>query len=251
MSALTVRDARIAAVLFDMDGVLVDVSGSYRRAIRETAEALTGAPVSAEEVQGYKNRGGFNDDWALTHAIVKARGVEIGRDEVVAAFQARYLGAQWQGEPVGWDGYIAGEPALVRTETLEAAAERWALALVTGRPEAEARYTLARHGWTDLFPVVVAKEQTGDRPKPAPLGLTEALRQLGERRGTAIPSQQAAYIGDTVDDMRAARAAGMLAVGTVPPGLDFRSHAGLLTQAGAHAVLSAPDALPELIRTLA
>lgn len=47
------------AVLFDLDGVLIDVGASYRAAIRETAEYFTGEEVSAEEIQSFKDRGGL------------------------------------------------------------------------------------------------------------------------------------------------------------------------------------------------
>ena len=46
-----------AAVLFDLDGVLIDVSASYRAAIRETAEYFTGDEVTAEEIRGTRTGG--------------------------------------------------------------------------------------------------------------------------------------------------------------------------------------------------
>ena len=47
----------IPVMLFDMDGVLVDVSGSYRRAIEETVYHFTGREVQQEMIQRYKDRG--------------------------------------------------------------------------------------------------------------------------------------------------------------------------------------------------
>ena len=55
-------------LVFDMDGVLVDVTESYRETIARTAESFTGAAVTREQIQEYKNRGGFNDDWRLLSA---------------------------------------------------------------------------------------------------------------------------------------------------------------------------------------
>ena len=225
------------AVLFDMDGVLVDVSGSFRRAIEETVAAFTGRPPAPGTVQAYKDRGGFNDDWHLTHTLIADAGVEAERAAVVEAFQARYRGA-------GFDGYIAAEPALIATATLEALAARYALALVTGRPEAEARFTLARFGWDALFPVVVGMEAQAGRGKPDPYGLALALGALAVRPGAAV------YIGDLGDDMRAARAAGCRAVGIVPPYLPFATHSATLTDAGADVVLSTPDELPAVLDAL-
>jgi beta-phosphoglucomutase-like phosphatase (HAD superfamily) len=73
----------IKALLFDMDGVLVDVSRSYRRAIEETASHFTGRDIEAGTTQRYKNLGGFNDDWRLTHAIISDTGIQVPFSRVV------------------------------------------------------------------------------------------------------------------------------------------------------------------------
>jgi HAD superfamily phosphatase len=226
------------AVLLDLDGVLVDVSGSYRRAVEETAAAFLRRPLPPGTVQAWKDGGGFNDDWALTHALVVDGGVDASFDAVVAAFQARYRGD-------GWAGYIAAEPPLVRTATLEALAARYRLGMVTGRPAEEARWTLERFGWHRLIPVVVAMEQAAGRGKPDPYGLTLALGALG------VAPAHAAYVGDAGDDMRAARAAGVRPVGVVPPYRRYPTHARTLFAAGAEVVVSTPDDLPLLLSVLA
>ncbi len=65
--------------LFDIDGVLIDTSGSYRRSVIEATEylvrvhaGLTGGPeslVTPEDVVAFKLAGGFNSDWDLTPAL--------------------------------------------------------------------------------------------------------------------------------------------------------------------------------------
>jgi HAD superfamily phosphatase len=230
-------------VIFDMDGVLVDVSGSFRRAVIETTAALSDRTVTPAEVQAYKDRGGFNNDWVLTHALVTEAGADVDYETVVDAFNRRYRGEDW-------DGLIATEPPLVRTETLEHLAADAELALVTGRQEAEARWTLERFGWDWLFPVVVGMESQAGREKPDPYGLALALKFLSERSGTTIAPEMSVYAGDTVDDMKAARAAGVRAVGVVPPYLDSATHRRTLRDAGAERVIDDVNALPEVIETL-
>ena len=56
------ENVQLNALLFDMDGVLVDVSRSYRRAIEETVEHFTGRQIGENAIQRYKNYGGFEDD---------------------------------------------------------------------------------------------------------------------------------------------------------------------------------------------
>jgi len=59
---------QVDSIILDIDGVLVDVSESYRRAIADTIESLSGEEFSPELIQLLKNAGGFNDDWELTDA---------------------------------------------------------------------------------------------------------------------------------------------------------------------------------------
>ena len=71
-----------------MDGVLVDVSESYRATIQATVKHFTGLEPTHEEIQDWKNRGGWNDDWALSHAHDSgARRRSRHIDDVVDYFQ--------------------------------------------------------------------------------------------------------------------------------------------------------------------
>lgn len=56
------------AVVLDVDGVLVDVADSYRRAILDSLEHVHGETLDRAAVQRFKDAGGFNDDWELTYA---------------------------------------------------------------------------------------------------------------------------------------------------------------------------------------
>ena len=56
-------------IVFDMDGVLAEVTESYREAIVQTVEHFTGQRIERESIQTYKNAGGWNNDWALSQKI--------------------------------------------------------------------------------------------------------------------------------------------------------------------------------------
>ena len=58
----------VDAVILDIDGVLVDVADSYRRAIVESIEHVYGETIEYDHIQLFKNAGGFNNDWELTDA---------------------------------------------------------------------------------------------------------------------------------------------------------------------------------------
>ena len=56
------------AVVLDIDGVLVDVADSYRRAIVESVEGVYDRTIRKDDIQAFKDAGGFNNDWELTYA---------------------------------------------------------------------------------------------------------------------------------------------------------------------------------------
>jgi len=60
---------RVDAVVLDVDGVLVDVADSYRRAVVESVERVYGETVERGDLQRFKDAGGFNNDWELTYAV--------------------------------------------------------------------------------------------------------------------------------------------------------------------------------------
>jgi phosphoglycolate phosphatase-like HAD superfamily hydrolase len=95
---------------------------------------------------------------------------------------------------------------------------------------------LEAHDLTSMFRVVVCMEDAPLKPDPAPVRL--ALKALGVSR--------AWMLGDTPDDIRAARGAGVVPLGILPPGGgDLRRQA--LESAGAGAILNGIEELEEMI----
>ncbi|PSQ97639.1 MAG: TIGR01548 family HAD-type hydrolase [Bacteroidetes bacterium SW_9_63_38] len=234
-------DVQINALLFDMDGVLMDVSESYQSAIEETVEHFTGREIGENAIQRYKNYGGFEDDWKLTHAIITDTAMEVPLSRVIEEFQDRYRGDDW-------DGLITEETSRIDTATLDRLNDGRLLGIVTGRPEEEATWTLKHQNWTDHFPLLVGKEKQGDRQKPDPFPLEHSLTMLAAA-GCDLDPSEVAYVGDSVDDMIAARDADMWAIGVVPPHVDADEHESLLKERGAHVVITDLEELPEVLAT--
>jgi phosphoglycolate phosphatase-like HAD superfamily hydrolase len=67
-------------LIFDMDGVLIDVSNSYRKTIQRTVhiyletclgfESEKGRRVTEQDISLFKSVGGFNNDWDLTSGLL-------------------------------------------------------------------------------------------------------------------------------------------------------------------------------------
>jgi histidinol-phosphate aminotransferase len=212
------------ALLFDVDGVLVDVSRSYRQAIVATARGF-GAAIDDGDVVAAKARGNANDDWAVTHALVRAAGIQVTRAEVVERFERHYQALR------------GAETALVTPASLQRWGRRCKLAAVTGRPRADAEHALARFGFDGCFDAVVVREDAPLKPDPAPVRL--ALERLGV--------QSAWMLGDTVDDLAAARAAGVVPIGVIAPGPAPTAAFSTLHGAGAARVLACTQDLDQLL----
>ncbi len=80
---------KLDAIIFDCDGVLIDVSNSYDLAIKKTVEFVTAkiamikSPlVTTEMIDAFKKTGGFNDEVDVTYALilVAVASKKIGRD---------------------------------------------------------------------------------------------------------------------------------------------------------------------------
>ncbi len=223
------------ALLFDLDGVLADVSGSYRRAIIETCASF-GVEVTPEQITAAKAEGNANNDWALSQRLLARKGVERGLDEVTAAFERIYQGTEEK------PGLRATETLLCDVRVLKRLALRLPLAIVTGRPRADAMRFLAEKGVLPLFRTLVCMEDAALKPMPDPA--LKALRRLSVR--------SAWMIGDTVDDVRCARGAGVVPLGVVQPGeaADPASRTAAretLLRAGAARVLERIAELEELL----
>lgn len=65
---MTTSTFEVDGVVLDLDGVCVDVSESYRRAIKESVEIVYGYSVGDDLIQSLKDLGGFNNDWKVTYA---------------------------------------------------------------------------------------------------------------------------------------------------------------------------------------
>ena len=205
-------------LVFDMDGVLVDVTESYRETIVRTVHHFTGATISPETIQDYKNQGGWNNDWALSQRIASDLGVKVEYATVVDHFNRLFLD----------EGLIHRERWIPIDGLVDRLAARYELAIFTGRSTLEAGITLERMSLGQRFLVITSSDV--EREKPAPDGLLKIKAQK--------PGKRLLYIGDTVDDARSGKAAGVDFIG-IAARANPRYHelAAVLNVEGAIAVL--------------
>lgn len=180
-------------IAFDMDGVLVEVTESYRESIVQTVKHFSGKTIERAAIQDYKNQGGWNNDWLLSQKILADLGMEIEYQTVIDAFQKLFFG------PNGNDGLMQREVWIDTTDTLARLNQKYDFSVVTGRLRDEAQMTLDRFATHLVFnPVIGDDDVTKGKPDP------EGILKIGNA---------SCYIGDTIDDARAARAAGVPFIG--------------------------------------
>ena len=218
-------------LIFDMDGVLVDVTESYRETIAQTVKHFTGVDLTREEIQDYKNQGGWNDDWKLTHHLITAAGQEIPFETARDYFQSIFLGN-------GEGGLILREEWVARPGVLEELNRQFRFAVFTGRPKVEAELTLHRFAGGVVFHPVIGMYDVENR-KPHPEGLLRILK--------ADPGRKVYYVGDTVDDARCARAAHIPFIGIATPSNPrYIDLVFLFQEEGAFAIIDDINVLPEV-----
>ena len=179
----------------DMDGVLIDTSQSYDRAVQETVKHFSGKTVTEADILAKRMQGGFNNDWLLSQSLLADLGLDLPYEEVVEIFQGFYLGKDDK------TGLIQAEKVLIEDD-LRSKLKRYACCIVTGRPRHEAELGARLCGLSD-FPIISLDDVKEGKPDPEGINLAKAKKS----------AQRVWMCGDNVDDMQAANAAQAVAIG--------------------------------------
>jgi HAD superfamily hydrolase (TIGR01548 family) len=196
-------------LLMDMDGVLAEVSKSYRAAILQTCRTYGATSVTTETITEWKIRGNANDDWKLSHALIQndPNGQkDITLEQVTETFERFYQGDDKT------EGLYKLETLIPCKQTLLELCKRSrpGVGIVTGRPRMDCMKFLEEHGLDEIVTVTYCMEDGPSKPDPFPV--QRACELLGVTPGPSV-----VLVGDTPDDVRAAVSAGCSAVGVVTP----------------------------------
>lgn len=176
--------ARQPCILFDLDGVLVDTRPLMASTLAYVARVLNVEPPSEKEL--------------LAAAALSPR-------KAVSSLFPKH-GAALRLFQAGINLYAY---ELIPCPGVEELLDQWKherMAVVTSRNQADANLYLSCSGLSHFFQVVITWGRTS-RHKPHPDPLLEAARWLEQTTGI--------YVGDTPDDMIAAKAGGFYPVGAL------------------------------------
>ncbi|MEZ5576721.1 MAG: phosphoglycolate phosphatase [Candidatus Competibacteraceae bacterium] len=222
----------IAALFFDLDGTLVDSVPDLTAAINVMLRQLELPAREEVQVRAWVGNGMDN---LIRRALVGEMDGSRADPELFARAKPLYRAAYADHISV----YSALYPG-VREGLAELHAAGLPMACVTNKPAEFARPLLERLGIGEVFATVVGGECI-PQPKPAP----DALLLCAERLG--IPVAQGLMVGDSINDVGAARNAGCPIV-CVPYGYN---HGRDIRDAAPDAVIESIAELPALLRKAA
>jgi HAD superfamily hydrolase (TIGR01509 family) len=219
---VTANRSQLEAVIFDLDGVLIDSESVWDAARREVVAESGGTwtESATRAMQGMSS-----PEWS--RYLRDELGVSLDADEISRRVVERVLAAYEREVPL-----LPGAVEAVRR-----LAERWPLGLASSanRPVIDA--VLESAGLSECFSATVSGDEVA-RGKPSPDVYLAAADKLG------VAPAQAAAVEDSSNGLRAGAAAGMLVIAVpnreFPPGDDALALASLV-------VGSVGELTPELI----
>jgi len=222
-------------ILFDIDGVIRDVTYSYRLSVQKTVEIFCNWEPSTYDIDELKNEGIWNNDWDLSLELIK-RYLNKNklnhklplRTEIIKIFEKLYFGCDPKENHANWSGFINNEKILVDRDLFNVLTKgKISWGFVSGAEQASAQFILENRLNLKGPPLIAM----GDAPdKPNPEGFLKLANYLLKTNfGKNCPP--IAYVGDTIADIQTVNNAKMLyptqsfiSIGISPPHLQINTN---------------------------
>lgn len=187
-------------LFFDLDGTLADSGRQIRAAFDEVLARHGLSPLTDDELDALVGP----PMQVSVPELLSSRGADPSRaDEVVAAYRKEYREHHLPHTTLN-DGIA---------EALEALAGQWAMAVVTSKPENQARVAVEATRTAHRFAAVIGPPM--DQVVPKAVLLERAIGDVSAHHGIALRPDQCWMIGDRHFDIAAAGTVGTGSIGVL------------------------------------
>ena len=191
-------------IIFDIDGVIRNVTLSYRLAIKKTVLFFVGWEPSIEDIDVLKGEGKWNNDWDLSYELIKRYKKTNNlnyqfptKDKLIEKFNTFYFGKSFK-ENKQLDGFIKNEELLVSEDFFKKLTNaKFAWGFFSGAERLSANYILLKRLKLKNPPLIAMGEAL---EKPNPQGLINLIENIASEPIGKI-NLPLIYVGDTVADV--------------------------------------------------
>jgi phosphoglycolate phosphatase len=217
MNGTEVKTLRHSAVLFDLDGTLLDTLEDIGHAVNRV---LTSKGFPTHRMDAFRSFIGDGTAMLVTRALPEDRRDHETVQICLQTFLKDY-GQHWNVKTKPYDGI----PDMLDTLT----SRGLRMAVLSNKPDAFTKRCVTELLSSWSFDLIIG-QRDGVPPKPDPTSALKVADQLD------VPPASFLYLGDSAIDMKTATAAGMFPIGVL---WGFRE-AGELRESGARALMKHP-----------
>jgi len=200
--------------VFDVDGVIFDVSRTYHVAIKKTVEHYIGKEIGLKTIKNMKFDFGINNDYYVSYAIISYLKYGVPYEEIkklskkcknaVAECVKERFNIPLTIEEVTetfidfYENLKDNEVLLIEPFVFEwLKRKKYKLGVLTGRPKTDVEYSFKKYNLWDKFDIIIHDDSLEDisLKKPNPYALKYTLELLGADKET-----EKYYVGDTISD---------------------------------------------------
>ena len=213
-------------LVFDLDGVIFDVSHSYTEAIKTTFKHFSGQEITTQEIQEVKNMGNMSCNWDIVKYLLDKYGFNIDIKEIIHIFQDVFYNPKIKKD----DYLIDKEELLIPKEIFEELSQKYDLAYFSSRLKEEANYSLKKYDIEKYFYYSITSDDIPKNMlKPHPRGILEILEHC--------PHTSIKYFGSAIEDIIAGNSANIDTIGVIAPNSNHNIMVNNFKHLGANYIL--------------